>query len=83
MPSPQTFRGELLVRARLAAGLLQRELAEMCTDRGEKVDQPQISQWETNRSAPLPAKQRVIAEVLGCKVDDLHDRTQERSAVAS
>jgi transcriptional regulator with XRE-family HTH domain len=59
------------MRARLAAGLLQRELAEKCTERGEKVDQSQISHWEAMRSAPLPPKLRVLAEVLGCSVDDL------------
>ncbi len=82
MPSPQTFSGERLTRARLAAGLLQRELAERCIERGEKVDQTQISHWEAGRHAPLPSKQRALAEVLGCSVDDLHDRTQEPSAVA-
>lgn len=83
MASPPTFSGERLTRARLAAGLLQRELAERCTERGEKVDQSQISQWEAGRSAPLAPKLPVLAAVLGCSVDDLHDRTQEQSAVAS
>jgi transcriptional regulator with XRE-family HTH domain len=70
------------MRARLAAGLLQREVAERCTERGEKVDQSQVSQWEASRSAPLPPKLPVLAEVLGCSIDDLHDHT-ESSAVAS
>lgn len=67
------------MRARLAAGLLQRQVAEICTERGVKVDQSQISLWEAGQYAPLPPKQRMLAEVLGCTVDDLH----ERSAMAS
>lgn len=80
MPSPQTFSGDRLTRARLAAGLLQREVAERCTERGEKVDQSQISQWEAGRSAPLPPKLPVLAKVLGCEIDDL---LAQDSAVAS
>lgn len=83
MPSPQTFSGDRLMRARLAAGLLQREVAERCTERGVPVDQSQVSQWEASRSAPLPPKLPVLAEVLGCSVNDLYDHAQEQSAVLS
>ena len=57
--------GEKLKRARKAAGIDQRKLAEMvgCT----QVD---ISRWEAGRE-PKPSTLKKLAEAIGCDMEDL------------
>lgn len=58
--------GEKLRAARKAAGMTQAELAE-------KVGQQQrdISRWENNLVEPGVLIVKAMAQVLGCKMEDL------------
>ncbi|HEX3779794.1 MAG TPA: helix-turn-helix transcriptional regulator [Pseudonocardiaceae bacterium] len=69
----KAFRGSLLRGVRERAGLLQREVAALLTERGVQTDQSVVSQWENNRQAPLVPTLKALADVLGVAVDHLLD----------
>ena len=56
--------------ARIKKGLKQIELAAAMD-----VGQPTISSWESNCSAPSALLLPKIAEILGCSIDELFDKT--------
>lgn len=63
---PRYLDGKALRRKRVAAGLEQAALAEMCG-----VKQHQVSGWETEYNGCRLAMLHKLAEVLGCPVTDL------------
>lgn len=58
--------GEKLKEARLAAGLTQVQLANMVG-----VCQRDISRWENGHREPGVLVVKKMAQVLGCRMDDL------------
>lgn len=55
---------------RCALGLTQAELAERVS-----VTQSQVAQWERGAAMPSAAKLPLLAEALGCTIDDLFGRS--------
>lgn len=49
--------------------ITQSKLAEML-----KVDRSSIAKWETGEAFPRADKLPQLAEILGCKIDDLFDK---------
>ena len=58
--------GEKLRAARKAAGLTQVQLAELVG-----CDQNHISRWEKGSHEPGVLTVKKMAQILGCKIDDL------------
>lgn len=56
-------------RQRKKSNITQSELAQMLG-----VSQANISQWETGEALPRADKLPQLAEILGCKIDDLFDK---------
>lgn len=56
-------------RQRKKSNITQSELAQMLG-----VSQANISQWETGEAFPRADKLPQLAEILGCKIDDLFDK---------
>lgn len=56
---------------RKAAGLTQIEFAEKIG-----VVQPTVAMWETGQATPMTPKLPLIAEILGCTIDDLFGRAE-------
>lgn len=58
--------GELIVKARTAAGLNQKEVAQAMG-----ISPQALAQYEKSRRRPKPATLRRIAEAIGCTLFDL------------
>lgn len=58
--------GAKLRRARVAAGLLQKQLAEIVD-----TDPAEISRYENNRANPNPARLKRLADGVGKRPEDL------------
>ena len=58
--------GELIIKARTAAGLSQKEVAQSMG-----ISPQALAQYEKSRRRPKPATLRRIAEAIGCPVSDL------------
>lgn len=58
--------GENIRKRRTMAGMSQAEFATIM-----KVDQSAVSLWESDKTNPVASKIPVIAEVLGCTINDL------------
>lgn len=63
---PRYLDGKALRRKRLAAGLEQAQLAEMCG-----VKQHQVSGWETEYNGCRLGMLHKLAEALGCSPQEL------------
>lgn len=57
-------------KLRCALGLTQAELATKVS-----VTQSQVAQWERGAAMPNAAKLPLLAEVLGCTIDELFGRS--------
>lgn len=51
---------------RIKSGLMQEELAEIIG-----VSQSAVSGWETGAYLPTTSKLRILADTLGCSVEDI------------
>ena len=58
-------------RARLARGLSQAELAELCRQRGVEADDSNISKYERGITMPYPRLRATLAEILDLDPVDL------------
>lgn len=58
--------GELIVKARTAAGLNQKEVAQAMG-----ISPQALAQYEKSRRLPKPATLQRIADAIGCSIDDL------------
>lgn len=66
------MKGEVLKRARVRAGLGQKDVADLCD-----VTQSAVSRWE--HGTPIPQdKARIMAERLGIHVSDLVDSAESQ-----
>lgn len=52
-------------------GYSQQKLADLL---GDEVTQTAVSQWESGKTAPRPARQAQLAEIFGVSVDELMGR---------
>lgn len=57
---------------RLAAGLSQRQLAELM-----QVTQGAIANWETGAAYPRASQLPALAKALQCSIDDLYTESEE------
>ena len=72
------FNPDALVRARLAKGWKQDDLAQACAEAGDtRVSQADISRYEKGYVQPRPARLLAIATALDIKVGDLLADTAE------
>ncbi|MCQ5129974.1 helix-turn-helix domain-containing protein [Butyricicoccus faecihominis] len=54
-------------------GYSQQKLADLL---GDEVTQTAVSQWESGRTAPRPARQAQLAEIFGVSEDELMGRVK-------
>jgi transcriptional regulator with XRE-family HTH domain len=71
---PRSPLGDRIVKARLRAGLTQKDLAEQLS-----VSQRAIAHWETNSVALRADQLAALADVLGVTVDYLMGREEGKS----
>lgn len=74
------FVGAALLDRRVRAGLSRPAFASRCADEGESVTPQHVARLEEGPHQPREALLVVMAEVLGCDIDDL---MASESAVAS
>lgn len=65
------FVGEELLTRRVRAGLSRPAFATQCASRGESVTPQHVARLEEGPHQPREALLVVMAEVLGCDIDDL------------
>lgn len=65
--------GGRIAAARQQAGLNQIQLAEKLTAAGIATRSQAVSSWESGATSPTPARQRLLAELLGYPWRQLFD----------
>lgn len=65
----------LIGQLRERAGFTQSQLAQKC-----KVSQQYISKIETNKCMPSFRVALIIAQILGCTIDDLYETKSDKEA---
>lgn len=79
------FVGAALLDRRVRAGLSRPAFSARCADEGESVTPQHVARLEEGPHQPREALLVVMADVLGCDIDDLlvQDSAVQDSAVAS
>lgn len=75
-----TFQFRRLEHLRLRRGLTQADVAyELRRRHGLKTDQAQIARWEGGQHTPRAGAIPALADVLGCRMDDLYGDDDEEA----
>ncbi len=61
-----------IANLRLQAGLTQTAISEAL-----KIDRSTVAKWESGEANPRADKLPALAELLGCSIDDLFDKTSQ------
>lgn len=61
-----------IAKLRLQAGLTQTAISEAL-----KIDRSTVAKWESGEANPRADKLPALAELLGCSIDDLFDKTSQ------
>lgn len=63
-----------IANLRLQAGLTQTAISEAL-----KIDRSTVAKWESGEANPRADKLPALAELLGCSIDDLFDKTSQNA----
>lgn len=61
-----------IANLQLQAGLTQTAISEAL-----KIDRSTVAKWESGEANPRADKLPALAELLGCSIDDLFDKTSQ------
>ena len=65
------MKGENVFGLRKSVGLTQEQLADKLG-----VERTTVAKWETGEASPRADKLPKLAEVLGCRIDDLFEKKE-------